>query len=55
MVYFLVVTSLDQLLLIMKILFTFLTKQANLMRRSTVFPQLLFPAFCMNNYAKTNN
>jgi hypothetical protein len=42
----LVLTCLGQLLLILKILFTFLTKQAALMRRSTVLslaPQLVFP------------
>jgi hypothetical protein len=39
-------TSLDQLLLILKILFTYFTKQATLMRRSIVLsfpPQLVFP------------
>jgi hypothetical protein len=42
----LVLTSLDQLIFILKILFSFLTKQATLMRRSTVPslpPQLEFP------------
>ncbi len=37
---------LDQLLFLLKILFTFLTKQATLMRRLTVLslpPQLVFP------------
>ncbi len=44
----LVLTSLDQLLLILKILFIFFTKQASSMRRSTVLgPPLLwgFPVF----------
>ncbi len=43
----LVLTSLDKLLVKLKILFTFLTKDATLMRRSTVLilpPQLVFPA-----------
>jgi len=43
----LVLTSLDQLIFILKILFSFLTKQATLMRRSTVLilpTQLVFPA-----------
>jgi hypothetical protein len=35
-VYFLVLNCLDQLLFQLKILFTFVTKQAGLMRRSTV-------------------
>ncbi len=42
----LVLTSLDQLLFTLKILFTFLTKQATIMRKSTVLslsPQLVFP------------
>jgi hypothetical protein len=42
----LVLTSLDQLILILKILFSFFTKQATLMRRSTSLslpPQLVFP------------
>ncbi len=41
-----VLTSLDKLILILKILFSFFTKQAALMRRSTVLslsPQLIFP------------
>ncbi len=47
----LVPTSLDELVFHLKFFFTFLTKQANLMRRSTVLglpPQLIFPdwAFC---------
>ena len=45
-----VITSLDQLLVILKTLFTFFPKQATLMRRSTVqsLPlQLGFPAFCL--------
>jgi hypothetical protein len=44
----LVLTSLDQLLFILKILFTFFTKQATLMRRSTVLSlplQLVFPGW----------
>jgi hypothetical protein len=43
----LVLTSLDHLLFKSKMLFTFFTKQANLMRRSTVSslpPQLVFPS-----------
>ncbi len=43
----LVLTGLDQLLLIVKILFTFFTNQATLMRRSTVLSfslRLVFPA-----------
>jgi hypothetical protein len=43
----LVLACLDKLLFILKISFTFLTKQATLMRRSTVLrlpPQLVFPA-----------
>ncbi len=43
----LVLTSLDQLIFKLEILFSFLTKQAILMRRSTVLsfpPQLVFPA-----------
>ncbi len=46
----LVLTSLDQLLFILKILFTFLTKQAISMRRLTVLsrpPQLVFPVSLM--------
>ncbi len=42
----LVLTSSNQLLLILKLLFTFFTKDATLMRRSTVLslnPQLIFP------------
>ncbi len=42
----LVLTSLDQLLFKLKILWTFFTKQATLMRRSSVLslpPQLVFP------------
>jgi hypothetical protein len=42
----LVLTSLEQLTLILKILFSFFTKQATLIRRSTVQsvpPQLVFP------------
>jgi hypothetical protein len=42
----LALTYLDQLLFLLKILFTFLTKQATLMRRLTVLslpPQLVFP------------
>jgi len=42
----LIQTSLDQLLFILKILFTFFTKQSTLMRRSTVLslpPQVKFP------------
>jgi len=42
----LVLTSLDQLIFKLKILFTFFTKQATLMRRSTVLSlplQLVFP------------
>ncbi len=42
----LVLTSVDQQLLILKILFMFVTKQATLMRRSTVLfhtLQLIFP------------
>jgi hypothetical protein len=35
-VYLLVLTSLDQLLFLIKILFAYVTKQAALMRRSTV-------------------
>jgi hypothetical protein len=43
----LVLTSLDLLVFILKILFSFFTKQATLMTRSTVLslpPQLVFPA-----------
>ncbi len=46
-VYLLVQASLDQLLLILKVLFTFFTKQAILTRRSTVVSlplQLVFPS-----------
>ncbi len=46
MVDLLVITSLDQLIFIMKILFTFTTKQTTSMRRSIVLslpPQLVFP------------
>ncbi len=42
----LVLTSLDQVIFIMKILFNFVTKQTTLMRRSTVLSvptQLVFP------------
>jgi hypothetical protein len=42
----LVQTFLDKLLFILKILFTFASKQATLMRKSTVLslpPQLVFP------------
>ena len=42
----LVLTSLDEFLFVLKISFTFLAKQAGLMRRSTVLslpPQLVFP------------
>jgi len=42
----LALTSLDQLISILKILFTFVAKQATLMRRSTVLSlplQLVFP------------
>jgi len=42
----LVLTSFDRLLFILKILFTFFTKQVTLLRRSTVlilFLQLVFP------------
>jgi hypothetical protein len=45
----LVLTSLDQLLFILKILFMYLTKQATLSRRSTVLSlpcQLVFPGSC---------
>ncbi len=44
----LVLTSLDQLLFILKILFSFVTKQATLKRRSTVLslpPYLVFPVY----------
>ncbi len=44
----LVLTVLDQLLFILKMLVTFLTKQATLMRRSTMLSlpsQLAFPVF----------
>jgi hypothetical protein len=44
--HLLVLTGLDQLLLILKILSTYFAKQATLMRRSTVLslpPQLAFP------------
>jgi hypothetical protein len=47
-VVLLVLTSLDQLLLLLKILFIFFTKQSNLMRRSTVLvllPQIVFSGF----------
>jgi hypothetical protein len=43
----LVLSSLDQLLLKLKLLYAYLTKQATLMRRLTVLsllPQLVFPA-----------
>jgi hypothetical protein len=46
MIDLLVLTSLDQLLFRLKIFFSFLTKQANSMRRSTVLSlslQLVFP------------
>jgi len=42
----LVLTSFEQLIFIVKILFSFFTKQATLMKRSTVLslpPQLVFP------------
>jgi hypothetical protein len=45
----LVLTSLDQLLFMLEILFAFVTKQAILIRRSTVLSllvQLVFPGFC---------
>ncbi len=48
----LVPTRGDQLLFIIKILFTTFTKQAALMRRSTVLshhPQLVFPVACTIN------
>jgi len=41
-----ILASLDQLIFVLKVLFTFFTKQATLMRRSTVLslpPQLVFP------------
>ena len=49
----LVLTSLDQLLLTLKVLFTFFTKQPTIMRRSTVLklpPQLVFPASSIHLY-----
>jgi hypothetical protein len=42
----LILTSLDQLIFVLKVLFTLFTKQATLTRRSTVLslpPQLVFP------------
>jgi hypothetical protein len=50
MVDLLVLTILDQLLSILKILFTFVAEQATLMRRSTVLSfslQLVFPESSM--------
>ena len=47
----LVLPSLDQLIFQLKILFSFFTKQATLMRRSIVLsllPQLVFPGFKLN-------
>jgi hypothetical protein len=47
----LVLTSLDQLLLILKTLLTFFTKQASLRRRSTLLSlplQLVFPGFTID-------
>ncbi len=53
----LVLTSLDQLLFILKILFTYVTKQAaTLMRRSTVLSlplQLVFPVKGLSKYMGT--
>ena len=49
----LVIRCLDQLLYILEILYTFLTKQVTLMRRSTVLilpPQLVFPEKGNVNY-----
>ena len=46
----LVLTTIDELLFISKILFTFVTKQATLTRRSTVLSlplQLAFPGSCI--------
>ncbi len=52
----LVLTSFDQLLVLLKILFTYLTKQLTLMRRSTVLLslplQLEFPALSYNETAQ---
>jgi hypothetical protein len=53
----LVLTSLDQSLFILKILFTFFTKQATLIRRSTVpslSPQLVFPGVVIKHWPKEN-
>ncbi len=47
----LVLTSLDQLIFILKIVFTLIKKQATLIRRSTVLsfpPQLVFPALTID-------
>jgi len=44
-VHHLALTSLDQLFFILKILFTFLTKQAILIRRSVPWPTLLNKGF----------
>ncbi len=49
----LVLTSLDQLILILKIVFTVVTKQAVLMRRSAVLIlplQLVFPGYTMEKF-----
>ncbi len=48
----LVLTSLDKLLFILKILFAFFTKQATFMRRSTVLSihlQLVFPGWTVSD------
>jgi hypothetical protein len=52
----LVLTSLDQLIFKLKILFAFVTKQATLMRRSTVLSlplQIVFPAPGLTRRDKT--
>ena len=49
----LVLTSFYQVLIILKILFSFFTKQDNLMRRLTVLslpPQLVFPVLTLKPY-----
>jgi hypothetical protein len=54
MVDLLVLPSLDQLIFIMEILFTFVIKQAALMRRSTILSlplQLVFPVLCVDENA----
>jgi hypothetical protein len=53
----LIITNLDQLPLILQTLFTFFTKQATLMRRSTVLSlplQLGFPATGHENFPSFN-